>query len=106
MKFRYIIFFILFTLLGCDFQPNNADGITISRKTNDTLEIGIIDSYHVINKCKVRQIDDTLFINVVSIHSPDKLLKPTYIYIDTVKVNYIKLQNDKLLYISSIPYIQ
>ncbi len=101
MKHIIASFILALILSGCSFQPNDAEGITLGKVTDDTLSIGIIDSYHVIKKYRTQQVDDTLFINVESISSNNKY-SPIRIYVNK-NINYVKLQNDRLFNIDSIP---
>jgi len=105
MKYKIQLFILCQLLSACSFQPNNADGITLSRVSQDTLSIGIIDSYNVIKKYNMKKINDTLYIDIESIYSPEKLLPPIHIFIDSA-INYIKLQNDKIFTVDSIPIMR
>ncbi|MBD8389034.1 hypothetical protein [Dysgonomonas sp. BGC7] len=76
----------------------------LAKVTNDTITLNIPSSYHSIDKYKTWQENDTLFITVKSIHSPNKLLYPIRIFLSS-EINYIKLQNDKIFNVDSIPYV-
>lgn len=107
MKVKWLIFPFLFVsiLFSCAFQPNNSEGIILQRKSNDTLIVSIIDSYNIIDKYKIQEKGDTLFIEVLSLSSPNSkdMVQPTLVPIKT-GINYIKLQNDKTYDIDSIPF--
>lgn len=90
-------------LLSCSFQPNNSDGIIVLKTAEDTLSLSIIDSYHTVKNFSSHQSGDTLFLNVNSIHSPDKESKPILIKISK-HTRMVNIQNDRVISIDSIPY--
>jgi hypothetical protein len=100
---RCLFSIFLAFLLSCSFQPNNSDGIIVLKTAEDTLSLSIIDSYHTIKDFSSYQIGDTLFLNVNSIHSPDKETEPILIKIPR-DISIVKIQNDKIINIESIPY--
>lgn len=67
--------------------------------------VSIIDSYNIIDKYKIQEKGDTLFIEILSLRSPGAkdIVKPTLVPVKT-GVSYIKLQNDKTYDIDSIPF--
>lgn len=101
MRCLFPIFLAL--LLSCSFQPNNSDGIIVLKTAEDTLSLSIIDSYHTVKDFSSHQSGDTLFLNVNSIHSPDKESKPILIKISR-QTRVLKIQNDIVVNIDSIPY--
>lgn len=104
MKTIYtILSIIILTVSSCRFQPNNSEGIIVLKHTDDTLSLSILDSYYRISKYKTVKKDDTLYIEVLSISSPDTVPKPDLIPIDTT-IKYIKLQNDTIIDIQKIPF--
>ncbi len=104
MKY-YILIIITIFITGCTFQANNAEGIILLKKTDDTLKLSILDSYYTINKYKVLERNDTLFIDVLSIHSPKENDKVSLILIPLKSnINYIRLQNDTTYAVKLIPY--
>lgn len=104
MKTIYTILSLtILTVSGCRFQPNNSEGIIVLKHTDDTLSLSILDSYYRISKYKTVKKDDTLYIEVLSISSPDTVPKPDLIPIDTT-IKYIKLQSDTIIDVQKIPF--
>ncbi len=104
MKTIYVILsLVILTVSGCRFQPNNSEGIIVLKHTDDTLSISILDSYYRISKYKTFKKDDTLYIEVLSIFSPDTVHKSDLIPIDTT-IKYIKVQNDTIIDVQKIPF--
>ena len=104
MKTIYTILSLtILTVSGCRFQPNNSEGIIVLKHTDDTLSLSILDSYYRISKYRTSKKDDTLYIEVLSISSPDTVPKPDLIPIDTT-IKYIKLQNDTIIDVQKIPF--
>ena len=101
MKHLFPVFLAL--LLSCSFQPNNSDGIIVLKTAEDTLSLSIIDSYHTVKDFSSHQSGDTLFLNVNSIHSPNKESKPILIKISR-QTRVVNIQNDRIISINSIPY--
>lgn len=102
---KIIILFFFCMLTSCSFQPNNADGIILLKHSKNVLNLSIIDSYNVISKYKAYKIEDTLFVNVLSISKPQNstLERPILISFDR-NIHFVKLQNDKIYNVDSIPY--
>lgn len=102
---KYYLFSLIFIIVtGCSFQPNNADGIILQKVSTDTLALSIIDSYYIIKKYEIQNNKDTLLITVKSIYSPDNLSINKQVFIRVgININYVKLQNDKIYNIDSIP---
>lgn len=104
MKTIYtILSIIILTVSSCRFQPNNSEGIIVLKHTDDTLSLSILDSYYRISKYKTVKKDDTLYIEVLSISSPDTVPKPDLRPID-MTIKYIKLQNDTIIDVQKIPF--
>lgn len=90
--------------MSCSFQPNNADGIVLLKDSKNVLSLSIIDSYHVIKKYETSEIKDTLLINVRSISKIENSPFKTGILIPVpLNIKFVKLQNDKIYNIDSIP---
>lgn len=107
---KNLFFFTLILCLvnlteGCSFQPNDADGIVLLKVSDKVLTLSIIDSYYIIKKYETDKKGDTLFINVISISVPKNspLKGPILIPVENT-VRFVKLQNDKIYNVDSIPY--
>ena len=102
---KYILFIVLVLISSCSFQPNDSNGIILQKVSKDSVTISIIDSYHIIKEYKTREEKDTLFIEIKSIYTPapeDSTVRPIFISLKS-SIQYIKLQNDKIFDINSIP---
>jgi len=101
---KIMLLIIISLMISCRFQPNNADGIIVQKISDDTLILNIIDSYHIIDKYEKRKEKDTLFIEILSLSSPnsnDDLLPPVIIPIGS-GIKFIKIQNDRMYVLDSI----
>lgn len=102
---KYILFIILVLVSSCSFQPGDSNGIILQKISIDSVTISIIDSYHIIKEYKTREEKDTLFIEIKSIYTPDPEDSTVHPILIPIKagIDYIKLQNDKVFDINSIP---
>jgi hypothetical protein len=99
---KLMLFILSINTYGCCFQPNDAHNIILLKEAEDTLNLSLLDSYLAVNRYRTKTIEDTLYIKVISFNHTRREI---HIPFDTAKIKYVKLQNDIMLDVDSIPHM-